>query len=192
MEIVNNKNNSYRITVFGGAHLKPGDPAYVQAETLGRLLGQAGFTVLTGGYIGTMEAVSRGAAEAGGHVVGVTCEEVEAWRKVSPNPWVMEEMRYKTLRERLLTLIDTCDAAIALPGGVGTLTEISLFWNELIIEIGRERPLILVGQEWKTVFETLFSVLAEHTPLSMRKWVSFEPGIESAVNHLHNHFNRNK
>ena len=191
METVKNKDTSYRITVFGGAHPKPGESTYIQALELGRLLGQAGFTVLTGGYIGTMEAVSRGAAESGGHVVGVTCDEVEIWRKVSPNQWVMEELRFKTLRERLSTLIDSCDAAIALPGGIGTLTEISLFWNELIIEIGRERPLILVGQEWKTVFDSFFSVFEEHTPLSLRKWVSFEPDIESAVNHLRNHFHIN-
>ena len=71
--------------------------------------------MLTGGYIGTMEAASRGAAEAGGHVIGVTCQEVETWRRVTPNAWVLEEWRYPTLHERLLALIDGCDAAIALP-----------------------------------------------------------------------------
>jgi uncharacterized protein (TIGR00730 family) len=188
MEAMKDKNNSYRVTVFGGAHPKPDDPAYLQAMKLGKLLAAEGFTVLTGGYIGTMEAVSRGAAEAGGHVIGVTCEEIEVWRKIGPNPWVMEEMRYPTLRERLMTLIDACDAAIALPGGVGTLTEISLFWNELVIEIGRSRPLILIGEEWKTVFDTFFSVLAEHTPSSFRRWVSFEPDIEGAVHRLRDYF----
>lgn len=189
MEPVKDKEPSFRVTVFGGAHPKPEDPAYLQAMELGKLLAGAGFTVLTGGYIGTMEAVSRGAAEAGGHVIGVTCEEIEVWRKVGPNPWVIEEMRFPTLRERLMALIDTCDAAIALPGGVGTLTEISLFWNELVIEVGRSRPLILIGQEWRTVFDAFFSVLAEHTPASFRQWISFEPSIEGAVQRLCHHFN---
>ena len=72
------------VTVFGGA--SPTEPDYNAALRLGKLLGQAGCSVLTGGYIGTMEAVSRGAAESGGHVIGVTCEEIEAWRKVSPQP----------------------------------------------------------------------------------------------------------
>jgi hypothetical protein len=103
-----------RVTVFGGSN--PGERDYEQALQLGRLLGLAGCTVLTGGYIGTMEAVSRGAAEGGGHVVGVTCDEIEAWRPVRPNPWVQEEMRYPTLRQRLFALIENCDAAIALPG----------------------------------------------------------------------------
>jgi len=66
----------------------PTEPDYAQALHLGKLLGQAGCTVLTGGYIGTMEAVSRGAAENGGHVIGVTCEEIETWRKVRVNRWV--------------------------------------------------------------------------------------------------------
>ena len=111
---------SIRITVFGGSQPKPGEPAYEDALRLGSLIGQAGYTVLTGGYIGTMEAVSRGAAEAGGHVIGVTCDEIEAWRPVKPNPWVTEEMRFPTLHQRLFALIDNCDAALALPGGVGT------------------------------------------------------------------------
>ena len=59
-----------RVTVFGGSRTEPGDQDYQQAYFLGELLGKAGYTVLTGGYIGSMEAVSRGAAESGGHVVG--------------------------------------------------------------------------------------------------------------------------
>ena len=70
-----------RISVFGGSSPKPGDLAYEQAYYLGKLIGEAGYTVLTGGYIGTMEAVSRGAAEAGGHVIGVTCDQIENWRR---------------------------------------------------------------------------------------------------------------
>ncbi len=69
------------ITVFGGAQPKEGTPAYEEARELGALLAQRGHAVLTGGYMGTMEAVSRGACEAGGHVIGVTCIDIEEWRK---------------------------------------------------------------------------------------------------------------
>src|SRR5512141_3056804 len=82
------------ITVFGGSQPKEGSSAYNEAMELGRLLAQRGHSVLTGGYIGTMEAVSRGASEAGGHVIGVTCEDIENWRKVAANRWVMEERRH--------------------------------------------------------------------------------------------------
>src|SRR5512136_1850997 len=105
------------ITVFGGSHPKPGSQAYVEAYELGKLLALAGHTVLNGGYIGTMEAVSRGANEAGGHVVGVTSADIEAWRGVRANPWVQEERHFDTLQERLNELVLACDAAIALPGG---------------------------------------------------------------------------
>src|ERR1044071_2194019 len=109
-----------RISVFGGSQPKQDSTAYAEAMELGKLLAQRGHTVLTGGYIGVMEAVSRGAHEAGGHIIGVTCEDIEAWRPIKANAWVMEELRVKTLMERLHTLIHESDAAFALPGGAGT------------------------------------------------------------------------
>jgi len=107
-----------RVSVFGGSQPKEGDAAYAEAREVGRLLAERGHTVLTGGYIGTMEAVSRGAHEAGGHVIGVTCEDIEAWRKVKANSWVKEEIRKKTLVERLHTLIHESDAAFASPAAL--------------------------------------------------------------------------
>jgi uncharacterized protein (TIGR00725 family) len=62
-----------KVSVFGGSQPREGDAAYAEAMELGRLLAERGHIVLTGGYIGTMEAVSRGARQAGGHVIGVTC-----------------------------------------------------------------------------------------------------------------------
>ena len=118
-----------RVSVFGGTHTRPGDKDYDEAVRLGRLLGERGCTVITGGYIGVMEAVSRGAAEAGAHVIGVTCDEIERFRPGKPNAWVKEEQRFPDLVQRLNALIEGCDAAIALPGGVGTLAEIMTTWN---------------------------------------------------------------
>ncbi len=66
-----------RVAVFGGSAPQPGQPAYLEAQHLGEMLAKAGHEVVTGGYMGVMEAVSRGAAEAGGHVIGVTCKEIE-------------------------------------------------------------------------------------------------------------------
>jgi predicted Rossmann-fold nucleotide-binding protein len=77
-----------RVSVFGGSSSKPGDIDYENACKLGKYLGDAGYIVLTGGYIGTMEAVSRGVVENGGHTIGVTCDEIERWRPVGPNSWV--------------------------------------------------------------------------------------------------------
>src|SRR6186997_1832879 len=99
-----------RISVFGGSEPKESTPAYAEAMELGRMLAERGHTVLTGGYIGTMEATSRGAHEAGGHVIGVTCEEIERWRPRTANQWVKEEIRKETRIERLHTLIHESDA----------------------------------------------------------------------------------
>ncbi len=173
-----------RITVFGGSLPLPGDPAYLEALQLGRMIGGAGYTVLTGGYIGTMEAVSRGAAEAGGHVIGVTCDEIEAWRTVKPNPWVLEEMRYATIHQRLLGLIENCDAALALPGGIGTLTEVALMWNQLVINAIAPRPLIAIGPGWQATFEQFFTSLNTYIPLNQRQKLALAPDVNSAFQQL--------
>jgi len=172
------------ISVFGGSQPKEGDTAYNEAQELGRLLAERGHTVLTGGYIGTMEAVSRGASEAGGHVIGVTCEDIENWRKVAPNRWVKEERRKKTLLERLQALIVGCDAALALPGGPGTLTEIALMWNLMVVESLHRRPLILIGSGWQSVLDQVFTQLDGYTPAHQRELLTFAKDIHTAVTML--------
>jgi predicted Rossmann-fold nucleotide-binding protein len=62
-----------------------------------------------------MEAVSRGAAEAGTHVIGVTCADIENWRPVGANRWVKEEIQMKSIPERILCIIEKCDGALASP-----------------------------------------------------------------------------
>lgn len=173
-----------KVSVFGAANAKPGDASYEEAYRLGKMLGEAGHTVLTGGYIGMMEAASRGAHDAGSHVVGVTCEEIEAWRGVQPNDWVKEEWRYTTLHERLIGLLDGCDAAIALPGGVGTLVEIALYWNNLIIESFPPRPLILVGEGWKQTIEQFLEMLGGYIPEKDHRRLTFAATVDDAYQHL--------
>jgi uncharacterized protein (TIGR00725 family) len=141
---------------------------------------EAGYAVLTGGYIGTMEAVSRGAAEAGGHVIGVTCDEIEAWRVTHPNRWVMEERRYPALRQRITALIEGCDAAIALPGGPGTLTEISEMWNHLLIGAISPRPLILVGEAGERRLSNCTGLLTDTSRQSSGAGVTFAEDINQA------------
>ena len=150
------------ITVFGGSQAREGGAAYAQARELGRLLAEAGHSVLTGGYIGTMEAVSRGVGEAGGHVIGVTCDEIEAWRPVKPNAWVQEERRFANIQQRMDGLIRGCDAAIALPGGPGTLTEVALSWNLMIIHSIPVKPLVLIGPGWKKVMRAFLDSFEDY------------------------------
>jgi uncharacterized protein (TIGR00730 family) len=172
------------VTVFGGSQPKQGDASYAEGCELGKLLAKQGHTVLTGGYIGTMEAVSRGAAEAGGHVIGVTCTDIEAWRAVKPNAWVQEQRRFVTLQERLNELVLACDAAIALPGGPGTLTEIALTWNLMIVHSMPPKPLILVGEGWQSVMESFYNSFEAYIPQNQRVLLQFAPDAMSAVSLL--------
>jgi uncharacterized protein (TIGR00730 family) len=176
-----------RISVFGGSQPREGEAAYAEAMELGRLLAERGHIVLTGGYIGTMEAVSRGAREAGGHVVGVTCEDIEAWRPIKANAWVVEEVRRKTLMERLHTLIHESDAALALPGGPGTLVEISLMWNLMIVESLHRRPLVLIGDGWQSVFDQFIQKFDAYVPARQREILKFARDVQTAVEMIENH-----
>lgn len=170
-----------RISVFGGSLAIQGEPDYEEGMKLGKMLAQSGYTVLTGGYMGTMEAVSKGAAEAGGHVIGVTCDEIENWRPLGPNRWIQEEIRSSTLVERLNTLIRECDAAVALQGGIGTLTEISLMWTLMSINSISDRYLILVGKSWR---ETLTSIIRNHNKYigaENKQLLAFADDVENAI-----------
>jgi uncharacterized protein (TIGR00725 family) len=179
-----NANKQIRVTVFGGSKPKPGELDYEEALKLGKQLGDARCAVLTGGYIGTMEAVSRGAALAGGHVIGVTCDEIESWRPVTPNPWIMEERRYPTLRKRLYALIEDCDVAMALPGGIGTLAEIAVMWSQLQTGASAPRPLILIGKGWEITMNAFFGALGEYVTKNDRRWLYFAPNVDAASQHL--------
>jgi hypothetical protein len=143
------------VSVFGGSSPAPGSPAYQEAYTLGRLLAEAGFAVMTGGYAGTMEATSRGAKEAGGHVIGVTVTDFEE-NGHRPNSYLTETVTYTRLSDRLVHLVTRCDAAVALRGGIGTLSEVALTWSLLQVgEIG-PKPFVLLGEEWGLLLETFY------------------------------------
>ncbi len=172
------------IAVFGSSKPHPGSPDYEEAYLLGKLLGNAGHTVWTGGYGGTMEAVSKGASQMGSHVIGVTCQEIADWRGSQANPWVQEEFCAPTLQDRIMKMINSCDAAIALPGGAGTLTEIMLTWNRLLIEADPPKPLILIGSGWEQVIGSLFSSQKDHILPADKQWLSFAENPQEAVQYL--------
>jgi uncharacterized protein (TIGR00730 family) len=137
------------ISVFGSSAPQPDSDAYREARQVGALLAEAGFVVATGGYGGTMAAVSQGASEAGGWVIGVTSSHMEKWRPTPPNQWVAEEIRLTSQRDRLSHLIVNNDGMLALPGGIGTLSEVSLAWSLMQTSEIPERPLVLLGQLWR-------------------------------------------
>jgi uncharacterized protein (TIGR00725 family) len=141
-----------QVTVFGTARSQEGDPDYQEAYRLGRLLAEAGHSVCTGGYAGAMEAVSRGAHEVGGHVVGITLEPWTLSFQLSANRWVREEVATANLYVRLERLL-AGDALVAIHGGVGTLTEVAFAWNLLQTRDLSPRPLILLGADWRALVD---------------------------------------
>lgn len=167
------------ISVFGSSRPEPGQPDYQMAYELGGRLARAGYAVANGGYVGIMEAVSRGASEAGGEVIGVTCDEIEAWRPVKPNRWISREIRYPTLWERLMHVVTENDGIIAMPGGVGTLTEVALAWNQLQVCIIPPRPFVLVGELWRRTLDAFYT--PEHLPKSHRALIQLAGTVEEAV-----------
>lgn len=167
------------ITVFGSSVPKAGSPAYAEAQRVGHLLAEAGFVVATGGYVGTMTAVSQGAAEAGGHVIGVTCDQIEQFRPGGANRFVTEEIRYPTLRERLLHLITHNAGMLTLPGGIGTLSEMSLAWSFLQVGEISPRPLVLLGAMWPAVVNGALS--GGYISAAHHKLLAFADSPETAV-----------
>ena len=141
------------IAVFGSSTVKSGSAAYELARAAGREIARAGAGVMTGGYHGTMEAVSRGAHEQGGHVVGVT---VELFEKRGPvNAFVKERVHTPDLYERLRHLLDRATGFIVLPGSIGTLNELFLTWTLVSVGGRRREPIVLLGEHWAGFVEAL-------------------------------------
>ena len=137
------------VTIFGGSKCGPKSDEYRSAYELGGLLAKSGFTICTGGYLGVMEAASRGARESGGRVFGIVMNQF----KGEPNRYLTDKVATDHFYDRLQNLITRSVGFVALRGGMGTVTEISLVWNKLQTGVLERRPLVLVGDCWKRVVE---------------------------------------
>ena len=147
------------VTIFGTSRARNGDNIFTLAMETGRLLAQAGFTIANGGYGGTMLAAAKGATEADGEIIGVTCS---AFKSSRANKYVTREIVTGSLDERLDTLVKLGRAYIVLPGGTGTLLELAKVW-ELKNKgfLGTEKPIILLGGFWKPLVELIATDDAE-------------------------------
>jgi uncharacterized protein (TIGR00730 family) len=146
---VNEISSDRIVTIFGGSKCGPGSAEYDEAIKLGYRLAEAGFTICTGGYLGVMEAASRGAREAGGRVFGIVMNQFRS----EPNRYLTDKVATNHFYERLQNLITRSIGFVAFRGGMGTVTEISLVWNKLQTGVIGHRPLVLVGACWPNVIE---------------------------------------
>ncbi len=134
------------VAVFGSSTVRENDTDWHEAHRLGAALARHGLATMTGGYDGAMAAVSRGAHEAGGHVIGVTVDLFESRGPV--NPWVRERVHTPDLFERLRHLVHAADGFVAVAGSIGTLTEVFLVWTMVSVEGRAAAPIVLMGSQW--------------------------------------------
>jgi len=145
------------VTVFGSARLGEGDRHYRMARRVGELLARAGYTVMTGGGPGIMEAANRGAQEAGGRSVGINIELPHEQR---PNPYLDRFLELRYFFVRKVMLVKYSSAFVVLPGGFGTLDE--LFETATLIQTGKIRrfPVVVMGRDfWRPLEQFLREVM---------------------------------
>jgi uncharacterized protein (TIGR00730 family) len=146
------------ITVFGSSRPREGDSHYALAQELGAQLASRGFTICSGGYGGVMEAVSRGAKDAGGRTLGVTADFFDA----PANRWIDEVISVKTWQERLFALVEHGSGYVACPGGTGTLVELAVVWEMLNKRVMPAKPFVTLGHFWQPIVERVREVETGH------------------------------
>jgi uncharacterized protein (TIGR00730 family) len=140
------------VAVFGGSEPRPGDPVYDDALETARFLGSHGFSVVTGGYGGVMEAACRGANEAGARSVGVTCA---AFDGEEPNRWLSERVEEEDLFTRTRRLLELAEGFLVFAGRSGTLAEVAFIWALHRARHAPPRPVALAGEGWGRILDLL-------------------------------------
>jgi uncharacterized protein (TIGR00730 family) len=150
------------VTVFGSARFAPDQPFYQLGREVGTRLARAGFTVMTGGGPGIMEAANRGAKEAGGRSLGCN---IELAHEQKPNPYLDKWVTFRHFSVRKTMLVKYSYAFIALPGGFGTLDEIFETATLIQTEKIRDFPIVLMGRDYWRPLINFFKerLLREHT-----------------------------
>ncbi|HPC65655.1 MAG TPA: LOG family protein [Anaerohalosphaeraceae bacterium] len=162
------------ITIFGSGRIKENSAMFSLACELGRLCAQAGFAIANGGYNGSMLASAKGARQAGGRTIGVTCA---AFGKTEANEFISETIITQNLTERVARLCQLGDAYVVLPGGTGTLLELAEIWeNANKGFVNPPKPIILIGDFWKPLVE----MMAKDDPRSS-SYISLAETAQTAI-----------
>jgi len=152
------------VTIFGSTRAKPGDEVYQKAERVANLLAENGFSVITGGGPGAMEAANKGASSAGGKSIGLN---IELPLEQKPNPYANVTLKYRYFFVRKVMFVKYAVAYVILPGGFGTLDE--LFESVTLIQTHKIRPfpVILVGSDyWKGLLDWMVEVVLKEGKIS--------------------------
>ena len=164
-----------KIAVFGSSVIKKDSKQFRVAYETGLRLVQAGFTVVNGGYGGSMLATAQGAKEAGGHTLGVTTDDFGS----GANRFIDREIRSKTWQERLHQLIQLGDGYLILDGGTGTLTELMVVW-EMAAKGFHRKPIVILGRYLRLAIRAF----RRNPEVKIPKEFYFASTPKAAVQHL--------
>ena len=164
-----------KAVVFGSSAPVEGDKEYEEAYAIGKALGEIGFIVVNGGYMGIMEATAKGAKDANAKTIGITTDDLNY---VEPNPFLDEEIRTKNLAERITKGIEMGDVFIILKGSTGTMQEFMEVWNLMKLKLIPKRPIICYGNYYKDVVEKLTNIRKHNSVQTEDNLVSFAEDIE--------------
>ena len=172
------------VTIFGSARVKAEDPFYKKAEMLALRLAQKGFSVITGGGPGIMEAANKGAAEAGGKSIGMN---IRLPFEQKPNPYANISIEYKYFFVRKVMFVKYAVAYVIFPGGFGTLDE--LFEALTLIQTKRIKsfPVILFGQEyWSGMIDWLRNTMVREDKIVAEDldFIKIVDDPDEAVRHI--------
>lgn len=145
------------VTVFGSARFTEDHPYYALTREVGRRLAEAGFTVMTGGGPGLMEAANRGAKDVGGRSVGCN---IELPQEQAPNAYLDEWITFNHFYVRKVMLVKYSYAFVAMPGGFGTLDEV--FEIATLVQTGKVHgfPVVLICSDyWQPLFDFMRDTL---------------------------------
>lgn len=174
------------VTIFGSARTKPGTRYYELARQMGAACARLGFTVMTGGGPGIMQAGNQGSFEIGGRSIGIN---IELPFEQELNPYVQRAITMRYFFTRKVVLVKYSYAFIVLPGGAGTLDE--MFETMTLIQTGKLKgfPIILMGKEyWQPLMDFVYK-MADEGMISPDdpELIFFTDDVEDAVAHLQRH-----
>jgi uncharacterized protein (TIGR00730 family) len=171
------------VTIFGSARIKPGDPHYELAREIGAAVARLGFTVITGGGPGIMEAANRGAKEAGGRSVGCT---IELPSEQPTNVYLDRCVRMHYFFARKTLLIKYSYAFVVMPGGAGTLDE--LFEALTLIQTGKIKnfPIVIMGTDYWRELLHFIETMAQRGMIAARdlSLIYATDSVDEAVAHI--------
>jgi len=142
---------SPRLAAFGSSRIGSEAAVYQDVFELSRKIALSGWDGITGGHQGMMAAFSEGMHAGGRHIRGITLERFPT----PPDNTFSEEIRARDFFDRMGTMIEQAQAWLVLPGGLGTLAELSMTWDLVAIRVLEPRPLLLYGDMWQPIVNTL-------------------------------------